>query len=338
MLRVGVIGLGYWGPNIMRNAAVCPTTQLTALCDVDPDRLAEASALYPTARPYSDPAGLLADDDVDAVAIATPVASHFALASKALHAGKHVLVEKPFTSDSCEAEEVVATAAAKDRVLMVDHVFLYSSAVAKLGELYASGELGEVLFIDSVRINLGIFQHDVNVLWDLAPHDLSIIDYLLRRPPRGVVAAGSSHGGGGLASVAYLHLDFGDDLLASVHVNWLSPVKIRHFLVGGERRSVLYDDLDLSEPVKVYDRGIDVAPDPEGRRDVQLSYRSGDVLSPRVDKSEALQNLVRHFADCTERNATPLSDGQQGLRLVRILEAADASLRRGGAYVEVSRG
>jgi predicted dehydrogenase len=335
MLRLGVIGLGYWGPNIVRNAARCPTMQLAALCDLDARRLEELGAQYPSARQYTEPGDLLADDEIDAIAIATPVASHLELARGALEAGKHVLVEKPFTSSSSDAEELLAIAAAADRVLMVDHVFLYSPAVRKLGELCASGQLGDLLFIDSVRINLGMFQHDVNVLWDLAPHDLSIIDYLLGRSPRGVVATGRSHAGNGLADVAYLHLDFGDELLASVHVNWLSPVKIRHFLVGGNRRSVLYNDLDLSEPIKVYDRGIDLSQDPEGRREVLISYRSGDVLCPTVDKSEPILNLIEHFADCVERGAQPISSGQQALRIVRVLEAADTSLSKGGAYVEV---
>ncbi len=333
-----MVGLGYWGPNLVRNIVACPATELAALCDFDAKRLAEVGALYPSARRYDDPGDLLRDESVEAVAIATPVATHFELSKRAIEQGKHVLVEKPFTANSGDAEELIGLAAGAERVLMVDHVFLYSSAVERLRNLYESGELGEVLFIDSVRINLGLLQHDVNVLWDLAPHDLSIIDYLLGRAPRGVVATGSSRGSHGLASVAYLHLDYGDGLLASIHVNWLSPVKLRHLLVGGTRRSVLYDDLDLSEPLKVFDRGIDLAPDPAGRREALISYRSGDVLSPRIDKSEPLQNLVRHFAECVASGTEPVSSGAQGLRLVRILEAADHSLRKGGTYVEVAHG
>lgn len=334
MLRVGIVGLGYWGPNLARNVAACPATDLSGLCDRDRARLDRVGSLYPTARRHTDIDELLADDEIDAVAVATPVGTHHVLVKAALEADKHVLVEKPLTASSSEAAELLALAEARGRVLMVDHVFLYSPAVRKLAELYASGELGDLLFIDSVRINLGLLQHDVNVLWDLAPHDLSIIDLLIGRAPSGVVAAGTAHPPDGQTSVAHLHLDYGD-LLASVHVNWLSPVKIRHLLVGGSRRSVLYNDLDASEPIKVYDRGVDVSDDEEGRREALISYRSGDVVSPNVDKSEPLQNMITHFAECAATGAVPLSGPQQGLRVVRILEAADLSLAKGGSYVEI---
>lgn len=335
MLRVGITGLGYWGPNLARNLASCSETTLHALCDHDPNRLARLSAQYPTASCYTDFDMMLADSELDAVAIATPVHTHFALAQAALEADKHVLVEKPFTASSQEALALVKLAEGRQRVLMVDHVFLYSPPVQKLAALHASGELGELLFIDSVRINLGLFQSDVNVLWDLAPHDLSIIDHLIGRSPRGLSASGTSHAGNDLANVAYIHLDYGDDLLASVHVNWLSPVKIRHFLVGGSRRSVLYNDLDASEPIKVYDRGIELSEDPEGRRAALISYRSGDVLSPNVDKSEPLQNMIKHFVACITTGSTPISGADQALRVVNILEAADRSLASGGTYVEL---
>lgn len=335
MLRIGIIGLGYWGPNLARNIAACSTTTLHALCDRDPERLDRLGSQHPMAACHTEVESLFSDPDLDAVAIATPVHTHFALAKAALEADKHVLVEKPFTSSSDEAAELLALAAQRKRVVMVDHVFLYSPPVQKLASLHATGELGELLFIDSVRINLGLFQSDVNVLWDLAPHDLSIIDHLIGRAPLGLSASGTSHAGNDLANVAYIHLDYGDDLLASVHVNWLSPVKIRHFLVGGSRRSVLYNDLDASEPVKLYDRGIDVSEDPEGRRAALISYRSGDVLSPNIDKSEPLQNMISHFASCVETGSRPISGPEQALRVVSILEAADLSLAKGGSYVEV---
>lgn len=338
MLRVGITGLGYWGPNLARNIASCPTTSLHALCDRDPSRLDRLSVQHPTARCGVDFEAMLDDPDLDAVAVATPVHTHFALAKAALEADKHVLVEKPFTASAEEAETLLKLAADRNRVVMVDHVFLYSPPVRKLVELHAAGELGELLFIDSVRINLGLFQSDVNVLWDLAPHDLSIIDALIGRAPLGLSASGTSHAGNGLANVAYIHIDYGEDLLASVHVNWLSPVKIRHFLVGGSRRSLLYNDLDASEPIKLYDRGIDVSEDPEGRRAALISYRSGDVLSPNIDKSEPLQNMISHFAECVATGATPISGPEQALRVVSILEAADESLAKGGAYVEVRHG
>lgn len=336
MLRVGITGLGYWGPNLARNLSACAETTLHSLCDRDPERLAQLGSQYPSAHRYSDFDAMIESPDLDAVAIATPVHTHYELARAALEADKHVLVEKPFTASSEEARALVKLADDRQRVLMVDHVFLYSPPVRKLAELHQSGELGELLFIDSVRINLGLFQSDVNVLWDLAPHDLSIIDHLIGRAPLGLSASGTSHAGNDLANVAYIHLDYGDDLLASVHVNWLSPVKIRHFLVGGSRRSVLYNDLDASEPVKVYDRGIDLSEDPEGRRAALISYRSGDVLSPQVDKSEPLQTMISHFAACVKTGAVPISGPDQALRVVSILEAADRSLANGGSYVELN--
>lgn len=339
MLKVGIVGLGYWGPNLARNFATNPRTELSALCDADPDRVDAVGAQYPTPAPYTSYELMLRDPDLDVVAVATPVASHYELARAALLADKHVLLEKPFTATSQEGQDLIELADARGLQLLADHVFLYSPAVHKLGELVHSGELGQLLFIDSVRINLGLFQHDVNVLWDLAPHDLSIIDYLIGRAPKNVVAVGAAHAGNGLQNVAYLHLDYGDELLVSLHVNWLSPVKLRHFMIGGSRKSVLYNDLDPSERVKVYDRGIDVdvGEDPEGRRQVLVSYRSGDVLSPRIEHAEPLGNLVDHFADCVEHGVAPVSSAQQGLRVVRTLEAAEQSLAKGGTLVEVDQ-
>jgi predicted dehydrogenase len=332
---VGVIGLGYWGPNLVRNLAASGRFRLAAICDRSSERLESVGAAYPGVERFTDPAALLAREDIQAVAIATPVATHAPLTLQALQAGKHVLVEKPMAASAAEAETMVAAAKAAGRVLLVDHIFLYSPPVRKLRELVVGGTLGDLLFIDSVRINLGLFQHDVNVVWDLAPHDLSIIQHLVDRPPVSVVAVGASHAGNGLEDVAYLHLDYGRDLHASVHVNWLSPVKIRHFLVGGSRHSVLYNDLDLSERIKIYDRGVDVSQDPEGRRNALFSYRSGDVLSPRLDNREPLRILVDHFADCIEKGTPPLTSGEHGLTIVRILDAAQESLRRAGARVEL---
>lgn len=332
---MGVIGLGYWGPNLVRNFTSSARTRVRWLCDTNPTRLASFRKQSATVSCTADAADVFADASIDAVAIATPVASHYGLVKAALTAGKHVLVEKPLASSVAEATELVTLAKTVHRVLLVDHVFLYSPSVRKMTELVRTGEVGDILFFDSVRINLGLFQHDVNVLWDLAPHDLSIIDHLLGRAARSLVAIGASHAGNGLQDVAYLHLDYGDNLLASVHVNWLSPVKVRHFLVGGSRRSVLYNELDISERVKVYDRGIDVSKDSEGIRQVLISYRSGDVLSPRLDATEPLLNLVEHFADCIENGAAPISGGEQGLRIVRILEAAQESLSYGGKRMDI---
>lgn len=336
MISVGVIGLGYWGPNLVRNIAASPRCRLGWLCDGNPVRLAELGRQYPSARCASDVTDLFHDSELDAVAIATPVGTHYDLVKRALNNGKHVLVEKPLAASVAQAEELVELARQHQRVLLVDHVFLYSPAVRRIAQLIQEGEMGDILFIDSVRINLGLLQHDVNVLWDLAPHDLSIIDYLLGSEPRGVCAVGSSHTANGSEDVAYLHLDYDNNVLASLHVNWLSPVKVRHFLIGGSQRSVLYNDLDLSERVKVYDRGIDVRADPEGIRQTLISYRSGDVVSPRLDATEPLLNLINHLAECIEQSTAPISGGDQGLRVVRVLAAAEQSLRQGGNRVSIS--
>lgn len=337
-VRVAVIGLGYWGPNLVRNVAASPVTELAVICDADQERLNAVGAQFPFARQASDAQDVLSAEDVDAVCVATPVASHYDLVKTALRAGKHVLVEKPFVPRVGEAEELVELARVVDRVLMVDHVFLYSPAVRKLSELVASGELGDLQFIDSVRINLGLVQHDVNVLWDLAAHDLSIMDHLVSRPPQTVSAFGEAHQGHDLADVAYLHLDYGEGLIAAIHVNWLSPVKIRHFLVGGSRRSALYNELDPSERLKIYDRGVDSTPDPESKRRVAVSYRSGDVVAPRLEPTEPLRAMVEHFAECVQHGTTPLSDGDQGLRIVRILAAAEESLCKGGSSISLVDG
>lgn len=335
MISVGVIGLGYWGPNLVRNVASSGRTRLAAICDRAAARVEKVGAQFPAAKRCSEPEELYSDPSIDAVVIATPVSTHAPLGIAALRAGKHVLVEKPMTASVEDAEALVREAEKARRVLVVDHVFVHHPAVMKIRDLLASGELGEPYFFDSVRINLGLFQHDVDVVWDLAPHDVSMIDHMVQRLPKAVTCVGASHAGNGLADVAYLHMDYGGGLIATVHVNWLSPVKIRRFMVGGTRRSVVYDDLDPSERVKVYDRGIDVSHDPERVRQVLVSYRSGDVLSPRIDSTEALSNLVRHFADRIEKDVRPLSGGDEGLRVVRVLDAARRSLAAGGARVEV---
>jgi predicted dehydrogenase len=261
------------------------------------------------------------------------VRTHYELAKRAVEAGKHVLVEKPLTMRVEHAGELCALAAKKGLVLMVDHVFVYGAPVRKMKEIVDSGRLGQLFFIDSVRINLGLFQHDVNVVWDLAPHDLSIVDHLVGRPPRSLSAFGGCHAGNDIEDVAYLNLDYGDGLIANFHVNWLSPVKVRSMILGGSDQSLIYNDLDPSERVKVYDRGISVAKTQEERRQVLISYRSGDVWSPNIPNTEALAAMAGHFVDCIKSGRTPETDGQAGLRIVRILDAAQRSIKAQGARV-----
>jgi predicted dehydrogenase len=335
MIQLGVIGAGYWGPNLIRNFAACPDAKLVAVCDKDRARLDKVLTGYLGVEAIESYEALLAKKDLDAVAIATPVGTHAPLALAALRAGKHVLVEKPLAGSIRDAEAMVRAAKDADRILMVDHTFVYSGPVRKIKEIVDSGDLGEIYFVDSVRINLGLFQHDVNVVWDLAPHDLSIMDHLIGRLPKSLSAFGTCHADSdsGIEDVAYLNLDFGDGLLASFHVNWLSPVKIRHFLIGGSRKGLVYNDLAPDEKIKVYDRGITVSQDAEARRGALIGYRTGDVWSPRIEGQEPLQVMVRHFVECIRENKTPLSDGEAGLRVVRILEAAQRSIKAQGGRI-----
>ena len=335
MIRVAVIGAGYWGPNLIRNFATCPDTQLIAVCDREPSRLDKVLAAYPGVEGSTDVHAIMANDDVDAIAIATPVGTHSPLALAGLEAGKHVLVEKPMTHSVHDAERMIECASRNNRVLMVDHTFVFHPAVRKIKELIDAGELGDLFFIDSVRINLGLFQHDVNVIWDLAPHDLAILDFLLGRLPKSLSAFGTSHTGGvgELEDVAHLNLDFGEGLMASFHVNWLSPVKIRHFIISGSRKSIVYNDLDPAERIKVYDRGITINQDVEQRRGVLVGYRTGDVCAPHIESTEPLQSVVRHFASCITHGRSPTTDGQAGLRVVRMLEAAQRSIKAQGGRI-----
>ena len=335
MIRVAVIGAGYWGPNLIRNLAACPRAKLVAVCDKDPKRLERVLAFYPAVEGVADAAALLARPDLDAVAIATPVHTHLPLGLAALRAGKHVLVEKPMAASVREAEQLVDAAREAERTLMVDHTFIFSGAVRKMKEILDSGELGDLYYVDSVRINLGLFQHDVNVVWDLAPHDLSIVDYLIGRLPKSLSAFGACHADdrSEIEDIAYLNLDFSGGLLASFHVNWLSPVKIRHFAIGGSRKSLVYNDLVPGEKIKVYDHGITVSADAEARRGVLIGYRTGDIWSPHIEEVEPLQRMVAHFAECVEEHKPPLTDGAAGLRVVRILEAAQRSIKAQGGRI-----
>jgi predicted dehydrogenase len=332
MVRVAVIGLGYWGPNLVRNFHAAGA--LRVCCDQNAARAKAIVRSYPSARMETDARRVFANPEIDAVALATPVATHYSLAKAALQAGKSVLVEKPLTASSEEAEELVELAQRQGLVLMVDHVYVHSPAVGKIKSLVDDGSLGDLLYIDSVRINLGLFQRDINVVWDLAPHDLSIVDHLVGRLPRSLSAFGAAHANCHQEDVAYLNLDFGSGLIANFHLNWLSPVKIRYTMIGGREKSVVYNDLHPAEVIKVYDSGITVHEDNlEDRRRLLIDYRSGDVWSPRVPGGEPLQIAVSHFLDCVREKKRPLTDGEAGLRIVRILEAAERSIKAQGGRI-----
>lgn len=335
MTGIGVIGYGYWGPNLVRNFNQTDGASVVAVCDQSPARLAAVSKLYPAVRTYEQVSDMLLDSDVDAVAIATPVHTHFSLAKLALESGRHVFVEKPFTATSAEGEELIKIADDGGLTLMVDHTFVYTSAVRKMRDLIDGGELGTLYYYDSVRVNLGLFQSDVSVLWDLAVHDLSIMDFLLDQDPITVSATGVSHVSGQPVNMAYLTCMFPNNLIAHFHVNWLAPVKIRQTLLCGSDKMVVFDDLDASEKVKVYDKGItlDTGSEAYERR---VGYRAGDMWAPRLDVVEALAVEATHFVDCIETGATPLSDGRAGLRIVKILEAAHESMENNGSPVAVT--
>ena len=338
MLRVGVIGYGYWGPNLVRNFMACPGSSVVAVSDLVEDRLLPLRKLYPNLRTTNNSTDLISDPSIDAIVIATPVTSHYDLAIAALRAGKHVLVEKPLASNSEQAVRLIDEASSRDLVLMVDHTFVYTDAVRKVRELIASGTLGEIYYYDAVRVNLGLFQHDVNVIWDLGIHDLSIMDSVLPTKPIAISATGISHVPGQPENVAYITLFFPDRQIAHIHVNWLTPVKVRHTLIGGSEKMILYDDLEPSEKLKVYDKGITVTRGPEDVYKMLVSYRSGDMWAPRLDNSEALQTEARHFIDCVQNKRPPETDGPSGLRMVKMIEAAERSLRKRGELVELDLG
>ena len=332
-IGVAIVGAGYWGPNLIRNFSACTATRVVMVCDRDRARLDDVAKTCPQAVLTQTVDEVLTNPEVDAVAIATPVNTHTSLALAALEAGKHVLVEKPLAGNARDAERIMRRAKELGRTLMVDHTYVYSPAVRKIKAIIDSGELGELYYIDSVRINLGLFQNDINVLWDLAPHDLSIIDHVLGRLPRSLAAMGVSHTSSDLEDMAYLNLDFGGSLMATFHVNWLSPVKVRHTIIGGSKRSLVYNDLDPVEPLKIYDCGIQIDQKSEARYGILVGYRTGDIWSPNLPREEPLQNVVRHFADCIQTGKPPLTDGEAGLRIVRILEAAQRSIKAQGGRI-----
>lgn len=335
-IKVGVIGCGYWGPNLIRNFSQNYHTDLRFACDLNEDRLERIRVRYPHARTTTDYKEILSDKSIDAVAVATPVFTHYKLVKEALDAGKHVLVEKPITPTVREAERLVSLARKKGLVLAVDHTFIYTGAIRRIKEFVSAGELGDVYYFDSVRVNLGLFQHDVNVIWDLAPHDVSIMDFIVDEEALNVVATGAVHTASGMEDMAYVTVRFSGGLIAHFHVNWMSPVKIRKIIIGGSRKMVVFDDLDPAEKVKIYDKGIELSDD--NRTSVYQSlvqYRIGDMYAPAISNKEALNVEVEHFADCIRNGKKPVADGEAGLRVVRVLEAANKSLKKGGVKVRL---
>jgi predicted dehydrogenase len=335
VIRIGVIGYGYWGPNLVRNFSEIPEAQVVAVSDLDPKRLNLVKARYSAITTTTDYQTLLSDPTIDAIAIATPVSSHYDLASQALAAGKHVFVEKPLTETAKQAESLIAEAEKRNLVLHVDHTFIYTGAVRKIRELVEKGDLGDLYYYDSVRVNLGLFQTDVNVVWDLAVHDLSIMDYIFPLAPTAVSATGISHVSDKPANIAFLTVFFDNETIAHLHVNWLSPVKVRRTLIGGSRKMIVYDDLETSEKIKVYDKGITLNGSKENLYNTIVGYRTGDMWAPQLEMTEALRVEAQHFARCITQSERSLSDGYAGLRVVRILEAANRSLTEGGRPVKL---
>lgn len=334
-IRIGVIGYGYWGPNLVRSFAEIPGAEVIAVSDFKLDRLAKVRSRYPSVKLTTNSQDLFADPRIDAIAIATPVSTHYDLALAALQAGKHVLVEKPMTVSSPQAMRLIDEAQKRNLVLMVDHTFVYTGAVQKMQELVATKAIGDVYYYDSVRVNLGLFQHDVNVIWDLAVHDLSIMDYVLPSQPYAVSATGMNHLPSEPENIAYLTLFFEHNLIAHIHVNWLAPVKVRRTLLGGSQKMICYDDLEPSEKIRVYDKGITVNGSPENVYQMLVGYRTGDMWAPKLDMTEALQTEALHFIHCIQSGDRPITDGEAGLRVVRILEAATQSIKQQGRLVEL---
>jgi predicted dehydrogenase len=333
MIRVGVIGYGYWGPNIVRNVKSLESMHLEAVCDKSASALARVRKSYPNVATYSDPAEILRSPNIDAVAVITPVWTHYDLAKEALLNGKHVFVEKPFTSSVPQAEELIEMAARKNLTIMVDHTFLFTGALRKIRELTESGTLGDLYYYDSLRVNLGLFQHDISVLWDLAPHDLSIMDHVIKGEPEAVVATGEKHLNG-VEDVAFITIYFPNSVIAHINVNWLSPVKIRTTLIGGQKKMLVWNDLVADEKIRVYDRGVNLTGG-EGIRDLLVSYRTGDMWAPQIEQLEALHVELDYFADCIMNSHKPFNDGEAGWRVVRMLEAAERSIRKRGDLVRL---
>jgi len=335
MIKIGLIGYGYWGPNLARNFNTNPEIELSTICDFSSDRLAVAGKLYPNIKLSKDADDLFKDAKLDVIAISTPVSKHFSLAKSALLADKHVWIEKPMTEKVEQAEALIELAENKNKVLLVDHTFVYTGAVRKIKELIEKDELGDLIYYDSTRVNLGLFQQDVDVIWDLAPHDISIMDYLMPLKKHSVSATGSHFYGNGIVPKAHLTINMENNTIAHINVSWVSPLKIRQTLIGGTSKMVLYDDNEPSEKIKIYDKGVKLDETKEALYHLKVQYRVGDMLAPKLENHEALALETEHFVDCLLNGKKPLTDGKSGLEVVKILVAAKKSLDKNGAPVEL---
>ncbi len=338
MLKVGLIGYGYWGPNLARNLSEADGVELAMIADARPERRQAAERRHPGVSVCADAAHLIESREIDAVVIATPLATHHALATEAMTRGKHVLVEKPLAASRRDAEALASLAEKHGVCLMVDHTFVYTGAVRKIRSLIDAGDLGELLYLDSVRVNLGLFQQDSNVIWDLAVHDLSVMDYLIDAKPVAVSADGTTVSGYDHENIAYITVHFDTGFLAHFHVNWLAPVKIRHMLIGGSQRMLVFNDMEPSEKVLVYDKGIDLnlnEQDDQARRQILVSYRTGDMYAPKLDRAEALAGVICEFSAAIAQKRKPLTDAASGIRVVSLLEAAEQSLRSEGRRIRL---
>ena len=337
MIRVGIIGYGYWGPNLVRNFAEMQAAEVAAVADLDKGKLASVQRRFPAIKVTTNFQELLNDPTIDAIAIATPVATHFELGMATLRVGKHLWLEKPMSETSLQARKLIDEADRRQRVLMVDHTFVYTDAVRKMEQLIGDGELGEVYYYDSTRVNLGLFQRDVNVISDLGVHDFSILDFLLKEHPVAVSASGINHFPGTPENLAYISLFYDSGVIAHANVSWLAPVKVRQILIGGSKRMITYDDLQPSEKVKIYDKGISFTDDPQQIYQMRVGYRTGDMWAPRLEGNEALRVAGEHFVDCIAHGRTPETDGHLGLRVVELIEAATSSMRGKGETVYLQR-
>jgi predicted dehydrogenase len=334
MIRIGVIGYGYWGPNIVRNFHTHEGSEVVLVCDKSTKCQERLRKAHPSIAFTRDANDILKSPEIDVVAVVTPVWTHYELAKTALENGKHVFVEKPFTCSVQQAEELVELADRKNLKIMVDHTFLFTGAVKKIRQMVDAGELGDLYYYDSLRVNLGLFQHDVNVIWDLAPHDLSIMDHVIKERAEAVVATGEKHLNG-VEDIAFITVYFPKRIIAHINVNWLSPVKVRTTLIGGEKKMLVWNDLEADEKIKIYDKGVSMSTNPSNLHQLLVSYRSGDMWAPQVEQIEALRAETGYFLKCIEENKTPFNDGVNGLRVVRLLEAAEKSVSQRGELVSL---